>query len=267
MRTTLFFVFLFVATKSFADVPSEFTAQGVLRDSAGKLQTMAANVTVNLYDAQTAGNVLAGPYVAMAVPVSNGLFTVTFGDPQLRQKIGSAANVWIEVDVGTDVFSRQRMSTQPFALMCQTADSATNFSGALGGDVTGTQSGTTVAKLQGRAMSNAAPAMNNTLRWNGTTWAPSPNVIFCSGTSANDNLMAGASTWTHKFVASECGGTLPDATYIGALSTLSGCDGFINFQTFLSNDARYPGAYGFIAGGGACAPLANYLLQVTYIKQ
>lgn len=52
------------------------------------------------------------------------------------------------------------------------ATTATNFSGSLSGDVVGTQSATTVSRLQGRDVSSAAPSNGEVLKWNGTAWAP-----------------------------------------------------------------------------------------------
>jgi len=48
----------------------------------------------------------------------------------------------------------------------------TSWMSGLAGDVTGTQGATSVAKLQGRAMSAAAPAVGQLLRWDGAAWAP-----------------------------------------------------------------------------------------------
>jgi hypothetical protein len=55
-----------------------------------------------------------------------------------------------------------------------TAASATNFTGSLAGDVTGIQSSTVVGRLQSRAVSSAAPANAQVLKWNGVTnqWEP-----------------------------------------------------------------------------------------------
>ncbi|MEO8471613.1 MAG: hypothetical protein ABI477_05445 [Chryseolinea sp.] len=41
-----------------------------------------------------------------------------------------------------------------------------------GGDVTGTVDASTVAKIQGRGVSNAAPVVGQTLAWDGTNWVP-----------------------------------------------------------------------------------------------
>lgn len=45
------------------------------------------------------------------------------------------------------------------------------------GDVTGPVSGSTVARIQGRDVTNTAPALNDALIWNGTAWAPGNAVV------------------------------------------------------------------------------------------
>lgn len=55
-----------------------------------------------------------------------------------------------------------------------TVATATNFSGSLSGDVTGTQSATTVGKLQGRTVAATAPSNNQVLTWvtGNSDWEP-----------------------------------------------------------------------------------------------
>jgi len=49
--------------------------------------------------------------------------------------------------------------------------------GLAGGDLGGNYPNPTVQKLNGRPLSNTAPAMGDTLRWNGTTWDPTSGGI------------------------------------------------------------------------------------------
>jgi hypothetical protein len=56
------------------------------------------------------------------------------------------------------------------------ATTATNFSGSLTGDVTGTQGATLVGKLQGSPVSTTAPTTNQVLKWNGSSWAPAADA-------------------------------------------------------------------------------------------
>jgi hypothetical protein len=107
-----------------AAVPSAFSVQGVLRDGSGQLQSMMVAVSISLFDDQSAGNKLAGPYGPTTVMATNGLFTLPVQDAALATELGSAAQVWLEVTVGSDTFPRQLVTPQIFALMCGTADAA-----------------------------------------------------------------------------------------------------------------------------------------------
>ncbi len=53
-----------------------------------------------------------------------------------------------------------------------TATSATNFTGALAGDVSGSQNATTVARLRGVNISTSAPATGQVLKFDGANWGP-----------------------------------------------------------------------------------------------
>jgi hypothetical protein len=121
-----------------AKVPSQFAVQGVLRDGAGKLQSTMVNVTVTLWDAQTGGNKLAGPYGPFAVMATNGLFSVPIQDAMLQPELGGAAQVWVEVIVGNDTFARQLVTPQMFALMCGSADALAPTATVDGAQISGT---------------------------------------------------------------------------------------------------------------------------------
>src|SRR5258706_11620954 len=127
MRKLIFTLFLFSSAARGA-VPSALSVQGVLRDSGGKLQSMMVNVTASLWDAQTSGNKLAGPYGPTMVMATNGLFTFPINDAALTTELAAASQVWLELSVGNDTFARQPVTPQLYALMCGTAD---NLSGVL----------------------------------------------------------------------------------------------------------------------------------------
>src|SRR5207302_643825 len=66
------------------------------------------------------------------------------------------------------------------------AGSATNFSGMLSGDVTGTQSATSISRLQGIAVTAAAPADQQVLQYNAAAlrWQPATISVSGGGVSA-----------------------------------------------------------------------------------
>jgi hypothetical protein len=117
-----------------AAVPSEISIQGVLRSNAGQLQTMPVNLKIEFFDAATSGNSIAGPYTR-TVAVTNGLFNVQLTDATLTTKLGGAPAVWVEVTVNsTDVFPRQKVTSEVFALLCRNADNADSLGGKQASD-------------------------------------------------------------------------------------------------------------------------------------
>lgn len=165
MRTTLLAAALFVLaapSMARATVPQSFSVQGVLRDSSGKLQTMSVTVQTNFFDAQTAGNLLnPTPYLANNVMAVNGLFTVTFSDAMVSANLAktTTGQLWIEVTVGNDTYPRQQVTPGIWALMCASADHATEADDA--------------AALQSVPVSATAPTNGQVLRFGGGKWAPS----------------------------------------------------------------------------------------------
>jgi hypothetical protein len=137
---TLSFVTLLVAVSVSpavrAAVPSSFSVQGVLRNGQGALQTMNISVVANFYDAQTAGNLLAGPYTKAGIMAVNGLFTVTFSDPAIIGALSKtqSGQVWLELTVGNDLFPRQQVTPGIYSLMAAQADNATNATHAATAD-------------------------------------------------------------------------------------------------------------------------------------
>ncbi len=82
----------------------------------------------------------------------------------------------------------------------KTSDPAVGFSGNLGGDVTGSQSATSVEKIRGTEVSNSAPTSGQVLQYNGTQWAPTTlsltNGTVTEVTSANSYISVANGTTT-----------------------------------------------------------------------
>jgi hypothetical protein len=261
-----------------AKVPDNFTVQGVLRDGTGKLQSAMVDVTVKLFDASTSGNQLAGPY-QQTVMAANGLFSVVVNDAALATELKGATAVWVEISVGASVFPRQQLTSEVYAIMAGHADeadalsancngcvtdaqiggisaskvtgkvadatTAVAFSGALAGDVTGTQTATTVGRIQGVAVANTAPAAGQVLKYDPATqqWAPG-NDLTSGGTVTSVVAGAGLS-----------GGTI---TTSGTLSVLLNVAGGLtaNLGTGLNE-------LGISPGGVVPAMLASGLYNIN----
>lgn len=71
------------------------------------------------------------------------------------------------------------------------------------------------------------------------------SVITCRFASANLTIAQAASRdkaiFPHAFNANECGGTLPDATYVGAVSRMSVCNDIIGAAVMNSGEPDGPG--------------------------
>jgi hypothetical protein len=176
---------------------TEFTYQGKLNDGA-----VAANANYDfefrLYDA---GGTQIGPTNSRSgVAVTAGIFSVNlnFG-PEFP-----GADRFLEIAVRTAgggaytiLSPRQKISSSPYsvkslsaessatATTADTATSAANFTGNLGGDVTGQQGSTTVARLRGRNVAATAPQGGQVLKYNGVTSQWEPNTDETGGGGEN----------------------------------------------------------------------------------
>jgi hypothetical protein len=191
---------LWLCEKSQAQVPSQFSVQGILRDSTGKLQSMSVTVLVQLYDAQMGGNAIGGPLTANNVPVDNGLFTVAFTVPSLASDLTSV-QPWLQLTVGNDTFPRQLVTPVIYSVMAKAADSlSANCSGCVGDAHVGT--GISAAKVAG-ALANATIAASNvtgaftelsTGHVIGTGATPTAIVGAAAGSGATVNSITGSDT-------------------------------------------------------------------------
>jgi hypothetical protein len=198
-------------TRSYAQ-GTTFTYQGHLSNNGG-LASGSYDLRFAIYDAVTNGVQQGSTLTNTATAVSNGQFTVTlnFGNQF------PGADRWLETSVRTNgsgayttLSPRQQITPSPYAITAgnavtaTTATSATsatsattanNFSGALAGNVTGTQSATVVSTVGGVSAANVASAANAA---NAATSANTVNTIvkrdasgnFAAGTITANNISA-----------------------------------------------------------------------------
>jgi len=182
-----------------SQLTSAFTYQGHLSDG-GLPANGHYDFQLAVYDALESGAQVGPTLTNTAVLVTNGVFTtiVNFGTNVFT---GDAR--WLEIAVCTNgggpfvtLSPRQPVQPTPYALYApsagvagsaatadtansavaagtaMTANSATAFTGALAGDVTGTQSATTVERLRGQTVAPTTPSAGQHLRYDGTQWQP-----------------------------------------------------------------------------------------------
>jgi hypothetical protein len=160
-----------------ASLGTGFTYQGQLK-SGGSAVNGLCDFQFGLWDDASVGAQKGVTQTVTSVSVTNGLFTTTLnGGSEFGASAFDGNARWLAIAVQcpagsggyTPLTPRQALTPSPYALY---ATSATIFTNALAGDVTGTQSATTVGKLQGYTVASTAPTDGQVLRYNGTQWAP-----------------------------------------------------------------------------------------------
>ena len=175
-----------------------FTYQGKLNQN-GVPFTGLAELAPTLWDAASGGTPVATNNPAsFYVNVSNGLFTapLDFG----AAPFNSGAARWLQLGVRTalgpftTLTPLQPLTATPYAIAASYATKggmATNFTGNLSGDVTGTQGATVVASLGGQS---ASAVVAGATAANAAVAASTPNTIVKRDGSGN--FAAGAITAT-----------------------------------------------------------------------
>jgi len=197
--------------------PSALTYQGALTQNGAPASGLF-DFQFKLCTAATNGGQVGVTLTSTALPVSNGLFTATldFGAAAFP-----GAERWLQLETSTNgaaacvpLSPRQRITSAPYALHASdanlaatattadgvstgaatansatTATSAANFTGALAGNVTGTQSATVVASVGGQTAANVA---SGTVAANAATSANTASTIVKR--DASGNFAAGAIT-------------------------------------------------------------------------
>lgn len=166
-----------------APVGTAFLYQGQLKQN-GQLVTGQCDLQFQLFNDPTAGTQVGPTQTFTAVSVTGGVATVTldFGASAFTGNAG-----WLQLATAcpsgsslTPLTPRQALAPTPNAVFAETAQSAssattaTNFSGSLAGDVTGTQGATSVVGLRGVAVASTAPTDGQVLQYSQSQnqWAP-----------------------------------------------------------------------------------------------
>lgn len=118
--------FLFSLASARAAAPVEIGIQGRLEDSAGDPITDPTTVTVRVFDALTAGNLLHTE-VENVVPDGDGVFAATLGDGPVLDPadFGQALFAEFEIDGGGPLSPRLALAGGPFAVRAHRAEGLT----------------------------------------------------------------------------------------------------------------------------------------------
>lgn len=142
---------------------------------------------------------IQGRTVASTAPTNNQVLTYNAGSSQWEPAASlsvatNGALGGIKATTGKITLDGTGAIT---AIAADTAGSATNFSGSLAGDVSGTQGSTVVGKLQGRTVASTAPTGNQVLTYNAgsSQWEPATpagggSVPYTVGTNSGTNNTA-----------------------------------------------------------------------------
>jgi hypothetical protein len=257
---------------------------GVLRDSAGNLQSTAVTLTVSLYGSAQA----ASPFFMQtfaAVPVESGFFTVELSGAALS--LAGVPDAWVGVQVMGDPaeLPRQHLDAAPYALSAVVADS---LSAACSGCVSDAMiAGVAASKVSGKvaqcasadtaqSAQSAATATSATTAQSATTAATADALSSsCSGCVDAPQIKAGALTHSHGLTVSlgamtsgagggvakafKCQNCPAGSVVVGGTCTLNGTVAGV----FLQEQQALPGfGYCCTYAGDASAP-ASYTFFVT----
>jgi hypothetical protein len=246
-----------------AGLGTAFTYQGRLSDGLRPADGRY-DFQFMLYDAVAAGSAVGGPFTTNAVPVSNGLFTVTL---EFGSGVFAGADRWLEVSVRTNgagglvrLAPRQPLTPAPYSLYAPSAGTA-----ALAGTATAVAPGSVATA------GLAADAVEGSRIADGTITASDLSAAFLSntfwrldgnagtaggtqflGTMDNQPLelkVNGQRAWRVEpgFTANLIGGSPENTVEVGSVGSMIGGGGTTGGSPPGSNYIR--GSFNAIAGG------------------
>lgn len=248
---------------------TEFTYQGNLT-SSGSAATGNHDFEFGLFDAISGGSQVGSTIAVNGVSVTGGIFSVKldFGN----QFPGTGRFLEIRVrTAGSGAFTtlspRQALNSAPYSIKsisaanadnANTATTAANISNPLAGDVTGSQSTTTVVRLRGRNVSSALPNNGQVLKYNttNTQWEPANDETASGGGGTITGVAAGAGlsgggTTGNVAVAIATGGITNTMLADGLITTPKIADGSVTPSKLVGTVPVNRGGTGLAVSGTA----------------
>jgi hypothetical protein len=196
IQTFLMALMTFGAIHHAAAQGTAFTYQGRLNDS-GQCANGQFDLQFELYGSAAGGTPLyASTTITSDVLVTNGLFAVTL---DFGPGVFTGTTYYLETDVRTNspgaglpytaLAPRLQILPVPYAVYAETAGSAANFSGSVGGNVQGSQDATVVVSVGGQTAANIGRGV---IAANSATPSNAPNSIV--ERDSNGNFSASALT-------------------------------------------------------------------------
>ena len=183
-------------------------------------------VTANTATTATTANALAGTATVLGSQVTGALSTATIGGPQITGAITGATLPSTQLtgqiaptQLGAGTAAINISGNAATATSVATATLAGGFTGTLSGDVTGTQAATAVVAIRGTGVAATAPAANQFLGFNGTTWTPmnvsGSQITGAITTATIDGTQITGGITTATVAGSQITGTITNATIPG----------------------------------------------------
>lgn len=152
--------------------------QFIQLDGSARLPIIDASLVSNVTLTKLAGNNVAAtaPTAGAFLKWDNTLLT---WKPQTMASCNAAQTIFY--NSLSDSFPCVDIALAGAAVSGNITGNSAGFTGSLAGDVTGAQGTTVVEKLRGRSVASTAPSTGEVLKWNGSAWAPAPDVDLNSG--------------------------------------------------------------------------------------
>ncbi len=172
-------VFVVMASALMAQVPpSTINFQGRLTDNSPSQTPVNGTVPMKfaIWDSGSGGTQLWQEPASGAtnVTVTNGIFSVVLGSSvPISASVfsGATSTRYLEITINPAT-TPEVLAPRQIITSTAYSDRAANFSGALAGDVTGTQGATSVVNIRGVPIASTAPTSGQVMQFNGSNWGP-----------------------------------------------------------------------------------------------